>query len=128
MNKLLMIGTSVVNLALIFYSISIITEQRKHIISKRVITFLTLGVIFDITATAFMIAGSSKGAFTLHGVLGYSSLIGMLIDCILIWKLKLKNGIDAEVPNALHLFSRYVYIWWIFAYVTGALIVAMRHM
>jgi hypothetical protein len=123
-----MVGTSVVNLALIFYSISIITEQRKHIINKTVLNFLTLGVLFDIIATACMIAGSSKGPFTLHGIIGYLALIGMLIDMVLIWKLKAKDGIGAVVPKALHLYSRYAYIFWIAAYVTGILIVAMRHM
>jgi hypothetical protein len=127
MNKLLLIGTSVVNIALIFYSISIITEQRRHIITKNVLNFLTLGVIFDITATAFMIAGSSKGPFTLHGIIGYSSLLAMFIDAVLIWKLKQKNGINSTVPNSVHLYSRIAYIWWILAYISGALIVAMRH-
>lgn len=127
MKPILIAGSIIVNFALIAYSIAIITEQRKKILSKRVFTFLTLGVTFDIIATTCMIIGSTKGPFTLHGLIGYSSLLGMLIDCIQMWKLKRKRGFDSPVPNGLHLLSRYVYIWWIVAYITGALIVALRN-
>ena len=64
MNKLVMVGSIVVFFALTFYSISIFTGQKYKKVLPRVLLFLTLGIIFDITATAFMIAGSSKGLFT----------------------------------------------------------------
>lgn len=127
MNLFLRFGTSIVVLALVSYSIAIITEQRKKIISKTVLTYLTLGVCLDIIATTFMILGSSKGAFTLHGFIGYSSLIAMFTDAVLIWRLKLKKGINSDVPKSLHLYSRYAYIWWVIAFITGGLLVALRH-
>lgn len=126
MDILLRIGTSIVILALISYSIAIITEQRKKIISKRVLLFLTLGVSLDIIATTFMVLGSSKGGFTLHGFIGYSSLTAMFFDAILIWRQKAKTGINSEVPKAIHLYSRYAYIWWVLAFITGGLLVALR--
>jgi len=88
-----------------------------------VILFLTLGILLDITATAFMIIGSNKGGFTLHGLIGYSSLLGMLIDTLLMWRLVSKSGINATVPNRLHKFSRYAYLWWVIAFVTGGFLV-----
>ncbi|MDP2723997.1 MAG: hypothetical protein Q8O72_14675 [Bacteroidales bacterium] len=124
MNTYLQIGTSIVIFALISYSIGIITEQRINRINRRVITFLTLGVLLDITATTFMIIGSDKGGFTLHGFIGYSSLLGMLVDAILMWTRIAKSGIGAEVPQKLHLYSRYAYIWWVLAFITGGLLVA----
>lgn len=123
-----MVGTSIVFFALLFYSISIFTEQKQKKVVRRVLVFLTLGIIFDIIATAFMIAGSSKGLFTLHGLIGYSSLLGMLIDNILIWRLRLKNGIDTVVPDAIHRYSLYAYIWWVVAFITGGLLVAVSMM
>ncbi|MFA5418594.1 MAG: hypothetical protein WC341_09060 [Bacteroidales bacterium] len=126
MNTYLQIGTSIVIFALISYSIGIITEQRIKRISRRVITFLTLGVLLDITATIFMIIGSDKGGFTVHGFIGYSSLLGMLMDAILMWMHMAKSGIGAEVPHKLHLYSRYAYIWWVLAFITGGLLVAFR--
>ena len=126
MNTYLQIGTSIVLFALISYSIGIITEQRIERISQRVITILTLGVLLDITATTFMIIGSDKGGFTLHGFIGYSSLLGMLVDAVFMWKSIVKSGIGAEVPRNLHLYSRYAYIWWVLAFITGGLLVAFR--
>ena len=80
MNSVLIAGTIIVNLALVFYTIGIVIEQRRRQVSGRVVTFLTAGVIFDIVATGCMIAGSSKGPFTAHGLLGFSSLAAMLLE------------------------------------------------
>ena len=126
MNLLLRLGTSIVVLALASYSVAIITEQRKKNISKAVLWFLTLGVCLDITATTFMILGSSKGGFTIHGFIGYSSLAAMFIDAVLIWRQKSKTGINSAVPKGLHLYSRYAYVWWVLAFITGGLLVALR--
>jgi len=125
MKPILIAGTTIVNLALIFYSIAIITEQRKHRISKFILSFLTIGVVFDITATICMIIGSTSSPFSPHGILGYSSLAAMSVDAILIWRFWLANK-DAEVPRGLHLYSRAAYIWWVLAYITGAILVATR--
>jgi len=125
MNALLITGTSIVFLALASYSIAIITEQRKKILSKKVLIFLTLGVCLDITATVFMILGSSKGGLTLHGFIGYSSLLGMFTDAVLLWQQKSKSGFNSPIPLKLHLYSRYAYIWWVLAFITGGLLVAL---
>lgn len=126
MNVYLQIGTSVVVFALLSYSIGIITEQRTSIISRKVITFLTLGVCLDIFATIFMIIGSDKGGFTLHGFIGYSSLLGMLLDAIFMWTRIYKFGLNNKVPKSLHFYSRYAYIWWVLAFITGGLLVLFR--
>ena len=124
MNSLLRLGTTIVFFALASYSIAIFTEQRKKILRRRILVFLTLGVALDITATVLMILGSSK-VFTIHGIIGYSSLLGMLIDTILIWRLKIQQGAYCPVPDKIHIFSRYAYIWWLIAFVTGGLLVAL---
>ena len=128
MNKLLMIGTSIVFFALLFYTIGILTEQKHKKVLPKVLLFLTLGIIADIIATGFMIAGSSKGIFTLHGIIGYSSLLGMLIDNVLIWRLKIRSGINADVPDSVHVYSRYAWIWWVIAFITGGLLVLISKM
>lgn len=127
MNSILLTGIIIVNLALISYTIGIISEQRAHKVSSFVLTYLTVGIVFDITATTFMIFGSKNTPFTLHGIIGYSSLLGMLLDNIFLWRLKSKSGINSEVPKKLHIYSRLAYIWWLLAYITGALIVAIKY-
>ena len=125
MNATLMIGTRVVVFALIAYSVGIITEQRKRQISAMVLVFLTSGIILDITATLFMIIGSPNSPFTLHGFLGYSALCAMLVETFLAWRFRILNG-TAIVPRRLHLYSRYAYLWWVVAFITGSLLVIFK--
>ena len=126
MNTFLQLGSSIVVLALGSYSIAIITEQRKKILSRQVLWFLTLGVCLDIIATALMVIGSSKSGLSLHGMIGYSSLFAMFVDAVLMWRQKTKTGFNSEVPKALHLYSRYAYIYWVIAFITGVSFVMMK--
>lgn len=126
MNTYSMIGAGIVIFALLSYSLAIITEQRQRRVTSFILRFLTIGLVLDITATIFMIIGSTKSAFSLHGMLGYSSLTLMLIDTILIWKFHLANTSGAEVPRKLHLYSRLAYSWWVIAFFTGLMLVVFR--
>ena len=119
------IAATVVTLALIFYSIAIITEQRKRKVINLVLIFLTLGVMLDIGATTMMIIVSENSPFTIHGILGYSSLTLMIIDAVLLWKFRMKNGSGEKVARPVHLYSRIAYIWWVAAYITGTLMVML---
>jgi len=122
MNTLSIIGATIVTLALISYSIGIISEQVKKKLIPRVLIFITLGVILDVTATIFMILGSQNSPFTIHGFIGYSALFLMLIELVRIWRTHNKLGPGADVPRGVHLYSRFAYIWWVVAYITGSLI------
>ncbi|MDP4239305.1 MAG: hypothetical protein Q8904_07545 [Bacteroidota bacterium] len=122
-----MIGSLVVTVALVLYSIGFIKEQRRKLVTSRVLLFFTIGVLFDISATILMILGSSKGLLTIHGFIGYSSLLGMAIDTFLLWRHNLKNGPQAKASKSLHLYSRFAYTWWVMAFITGGLLVALRH-
>ncbi|HOM04860.1 MAG TPA: hypothetical protein PLU67_05115 [Candidatus Kapabacteria bacterium] len=126
MKTILIIGATTVTLALISYSIAIISEQRSRIVSKKVLYFLSIGWILDVAATIMMIIGSSNTPFTLHGAIGYSALLLMTIETYSIWKLKINNGYYVEVPKNLHIYSRLAYIWWVAAYITGSLLVFIK--
>jgi hypothetical protein len=126
MKPILIAGITIVNIALISYSVAIFSEQRKRNITNKVLIFLSLGVVFDIASTVCMVIGSSHTAFSSHGILGYSSLLGMLIDSILLWRFRIKNDIFIQINKNLHIYSRFAYIWWVFAYITGIIIVALR--
>ena len=121
MNPTLIKAVIVVTFALVFYSIAVLTEQRKYAVSKRVLTFLTAGVAFDISSTVLMIIGSRKIPITIHGFVGYSALLVMLIDTILVWRFWLKNK-STQVPRSLNIYTRLAYSWWVIAYIAGAII------
>ena len=125
MSPILVAGTIIVNLALISYTIGIVSEQRGRRVTARVVRFLTIGVVLDMAATACMIAGSSSGPFTPHGMLGFSSLAAMLLETVLAWRHRRSSG-DTEVPSWLHRYSRLAYGWWVVAYITGAILVMSK--
>ncbi|NQU34959.1 MAG: hypothetical protein HQ521_17165 [Bacteroidetes bacterium] len=126
MKPLAIIAATIVTIALISYSVAIITEQRKRKVLNLVLIFLTLGVTLDITSTAMMIIVSENSPFTLHGIMGYTSLSLMLVDAFLLWKHRIKFGSEKEVSKGIHLYSRVAYIIWVLAYITGSLLVALK--
>jgi len=121
------IGSVVVTLALIAYSIGFFKEQRRRQITPDVLLHFTIGVILDISATILMILGSTQGGITFHGLIGYSSLLGMTIDTLLLWRYKPRNGAVQTANKILNIYTRCAYIWWVAAYITGGLLVALRH-
>jgi len=124
MKTISMIGALVVTLALTSYSIGFFKLHYRKIVSSKALLFYTIGITLDIPATILMIIGSSKGMLTLHGFIGYSSLLGMLADTYLLWRHNLKHGSEQKVSKGLQLYSRIAYIWWVLAYITGGLLVA----
>jgi len=121
LNSTLIKAIVVVTFALLFYSIGVITEQKRHRISKWILVFLTLGIMCDISSTTLMIIGSHHIPLTIHGVIGYTALAAMLIDTILVWNFWNKKR-NAAVPRGLNLYTRFAYGWWIVAYIAGAII------
>ena len=122
MNPTLIKAVVVVTFALLFYSAAVITEQRKSLLSKRVLFFLTGGVCLDISATVLMIIGSGKIPLTVHGVIGYTALSAMLVDTALIWRCWFMNKSECRVPRSLNTYTRIAFGWWVVAYIAGAII------
>ena len=111
--------------ALIFYSMAIWSEQRQKVYTPFILTTLSIGITMDVIATAFMIAGSRNIPFTVHGLLGYSALSAMLIDTILTWRYWRSDKKHQPVSRRLHLFTRFAYLWWVFAYLAGGVIASI---
>ncbi len=126
MNSISITGAFIITFSLLSYGIGSISLQRFKMVSPGVLWFLSLGIILDITATIFMIAGSQNTPFTIHGFLGYSALLVMLVDVFLIWKIYYKEKINAFVGKKLLLYSKIAYGWWVIAYLTGSMLVIWR--
>jgi hypothetical protein len=104
------------------YTVGIVLEQRSHRVRLSTLNWLRVGIVLDVVATACMIAGSSRGPFTPHAFLGFSSLAAMLVETSLAWRHHAARG-DELVPGWLHSYSRIAYAWWLIAYATGAYLV-----
>jgi len=86
MNPTLYQAVVVVTFALVFYSVAVVQVQRNALITRRTLGFLTSGITCDCTSTGLMIACSRHIPISIHGFIGYSALILMLIDTILMWR------------------------------------------
>lgn len=122
MDPVRMFAVLTVTIALTLYTIGTLKQQRSHRSTLGVRGWLTVGVAFDVTATALMIVASKSITPTVHGLLGYSALALMLTDTMLLWRHARARG-EAEVSKGLHLFSRAAYSYWVIAYFTGAALV-----
>lgn len=126
MRTITAVGVAFVHLALIFYVLFIINENKQRKASNRVLTLITLAVIFDIIATSFMMLGTTRTYFTFHGIIGYLGLLLMLIDAVLLWKHKIKEGAEKLLSNGLHLYSKIAFSWWMIAFITGVVVTMTR--
>lgn len=126
MNPLSIIGAFVITLALLSYGIGSISLQRFKLVTPLVLIFLTLGVMLDLTAVIFMIIGSNKTAFTVHGVLGYSAMLTMILDTFFVWRFYFKKGFDAEISKNVINYTKFAYLWWVIAYLTGSSLIIWR--
>jgi hypothetical protein len=125
MKPVLLAGISIVNAALVSYGIAIVMQSRKKAIDRRVLTFLTLGVILDVTATICMIIASGK-IITLHGVIGYTALVGMLTDTVISFRFTRLHGLPSQLSKNFLRWSLIAFSYWVVAYITGAILVGMR--
>lgn len=125
MNPYTRFAVSLVTLALISYTIGTAKQHRAQRITRSAIGFLTGGVILDIVATTFMILGSGK-VLTLHGFIGYSALAAMLFEVAIAWRWRLSRG-EAPITNAMSLYARLAYGYWVIAFISGGLLVALAH-
>lgn len=121
-----MTGSLIVTLALAFYTLALISEVRKHTLSKSLLVYFNVGLVMDISATCFMIAGSTNSPFTVHGFIGYSALTAMLIEVFLLWRLFSTNKINSTIPASIHKYTLFAFTWWVLAFITGGLISALN--
>jgi len=127
MSYVIIAGVILIHIALVLYSIFIYKENKYKRATKGVLGFITAAVLFDISATVCMMVGVVEEYFTLHGVLGYSALLVMIIDAIFIWKHKLNYGSETPFSKALNRNSKLGYVLWLSAFFTGEIVAFMNH-
>lgn len=119
-------GAGLATIALVVYTIAFIFECRRKKADNAVTVLFSTGFAIDVIATILMIAGSTKGLLTLHGVLGYSALVMMCSETVLLWAWRSKRGYASSLPRTIDLWTRASYGWWISVYIAGGLLVALH--
>ena len=112
-------------LALLSYGIGSISIQRFKMVSPSVLWFFSAGIILNVITTVLMTTVTRNNLFSIHGILGYSSLLFMLIEVILIWRLYFIKKLYAEIGAKLRAYSGVAISWWIIAYIKGSLLVIL---
>ena len=126
LNPFLIAGIILVNLALVLYAAGLVLELRRGRINRTLVALFASGVAADISATALMIIGSHRIPITLHGVLGYTALLGMIANLVmLVRSMRTEDG--DVLPRRLRIVSSCCFLWWVIVYIAGALLVAGRH-
>lgn len=126
MNEFTKIGIGIMVFALLFFSMGIIPAQFKRKISNCMLFYISLALILNIVASIFLFAGSEREWFSTHGALGYIALLVLMIVCLKIWNIRIKIGGQAEINEAVNLFLRFSYVWWLFTFFTGVVQVAIN--
>ena len=119
MNMYLLTGSIIVVFALLGYTVFIVSLQRRKTLSRLCVIALVVGILLDCCATGLMITGSGRGYFTAHGIMGYSALGMMLIDCMMIMRRYLIASSENRVSRFVSGYSIVAYIWWVVVFITG---------
>jgi len=126
MNTTLVWGTRIVVLALLAYTTAFVIEQRKALITRAVLIFQNTGLVLDVASTALMILGSGNTPLSVHGFIGYSALVIMIVKTIVFWRHYRKHGGSGKVGKSLHWYSRVAYVLWVVAFVLGGVLVFLK--
>jgi len=123
MNILSVIGSFIITFSLLSYGIGVISVMRFGFVTRSVLLFLTIGLILDIIAIWFMIAGSENSPFNLHGILGYTALLTMFVNVILLWKEFRAKGLNAGISLKIVRYTKFAYLWWLIIYFLGSVMI-----
>ncbi|MCL7927825.1 MAG: TIGR03987 family protein [marine benthic group bacterium] len=125
MNPLMIASTTLITLALVFYSIGVWSERfARYLMPWHVIAFWT-GFAFDVAGTLAMHA-LAEGRFDLrdsHTLTGQIALWLMLAHAI--WATRVSRSGSEEARRGFHRYSLVVWLIWLVPYI-GGMILGMR--
>ena len=125
MKSLIIIGASLITLALFLYSKAMYSILKDKLLSKKDLFILSIGFMSEIIAVACMGAVSTKSIFSPHSLLGYVGAIIMLFAIAWGWK---TSGTEEKWTISMKQlnFYRFVYVFWVISYITGVYSATLR--
>jgi uncharacterized repeat protein (TIGR03987 family) len=119
MNRLLILSTTLITLALVFYSTGIWAERLSKYLKTWHIAFFWAGFMFDVAGT-FAMSRLSEGPFNLlelHTLTGQIAIWLMLIHAIWATYVVIKGR--ENLRNKFHRYSLTVWLIWLIPYFGG---------
>lgn len=130
----LILATSSITLALVFYTIGVFKERKAGILRLNHVLFFWIGLVFDVTGTTIMTfmaqssaAAAAAGDFGIHGLTGLLAIVLMLIHASWATITYLRHNKHGQ--EVFHKFSTFVWLVWLIPYIIGMLIgIPMIHL
>ena len=116
---MVIISTTLITLALVFYSIGVWAERIARYLKSWHVAFFWAGLVFDISGTYAMHL-IAKGPFNIlepHTLTGQIALWLMLFHAVWATRVIIKN--NEELKNKFHKFSIVVWLIWLIPYFGG---------
>ncbi len=123
MPAIMVFGTILITLALVFYTIGVWGERFSGRLRGWHLIFFWLGLVCDTTATTIMMDFAGELTANLHGVTGVTAILLMIIHALwatIVWVRK-----DERALINFHKFSIVVWAIWLIPYFSG-IIMGMR--
>jgi uncharacterized repeat protein (TIGR03987 family) len=126
MNKLLLLSTVLITLALVFYSTGIWSERLSRYLKKWHVAAFWTGFMFDVSGTWSMSRLSQHpfNLFELHSLTGQIALWLMLVHAIWATYVVIKGSVTSRTK--FHRYSLMVWLIWLVPYF-GGMIMGMTH-
>jgi len=126
MNKLLLLSTVLITLALLFYSTGIWSERLSRYLKKWHVAAFWTGFMFDVSGTWSMSRLSQHpfNLFELHSLTGQIALWLMLVHAIWATYVVIKGSETSRTK--FHRYSLMVWLIWLVPYF-GGMIMGMTH-
>lgn len=107
-----------ISLALIFYSIGVLSVKIRGNLKKWHVLMFWIGFVFDVFGTTLMIKLANNGfTLNLHGIIGIIAIILMLYNAIWATRVFIKN--DLSEMDRFQKFSILVWLIWLIPYISG---------
>ncbi|MEA5019158.1 MAG: HsmA family protein [Gordonibacter sp.] len=117
----LVLATTAISLALVFYTIGVF-DERKHSLTKRNLVLFWTGFVFDTTGTTIMTMMAQDGgsmALGMHAASGVLAIILMAAHAT--WATVTYVRGSERAKERFHTFSIVVWLFWLMPYTLGVL-------
>jgi uncharacterized repeat protein (TIGR03987 family) len=117
MSPTLIAAVVTITAAAIFYTVAVFAERKAGVLVPWHLGMFWTGFVFDVTGTTLMSAVAGGWKLNIHGVLGVTAIVVMLVHCV--WATVAIVLRQEAVLHRFHRFSLAVWALWMTSLITG---------